>query len=209
MKAFNEDGAEIEVFSADEVKAQTTAAVDAAKKEVEGQYAPKVTELEKELGGAKSALAARAGEFANFRKLSDEAVAKLDEAQRTIYNNGLILEEERKKTADAEKARLETQVDGAIRATAGTDEKLYTKMKSMFGTIAIEATTPEQIQNKIKMVVGAIGATEPDLVASVANFSGGFRPPVTAKAEGESFADTDKGKAFAKDIGLVIPEPKK
>lgn len=209
MKAFDAEGAEIEVYSADEVKAQTTAAAEAAKKEAEGIYAPKVTELEKELGGAKSALAARAGEFANFRKLSDEAVAKLDEAQRTIYNNGLVLEEERKKTADAEKVRLENQINMAIRAKSGTDEKLYTKMKDMFGIIAVEAVTPEAIDNKVKMVLGALGQTEPDLVASVAGFGGSYRPPVTARTEGESFADTATGKNLAKDIGLVIPEDKK
>lgn len=207
IKAFDADDNEIEVYTAADVQAAEVAAAE----KMRGEYAPKVTALETELTGAKSALAQRAGEFANFRKLSDEAVAKLDEAQRTIYNNGLLLQEERDKNAKSEKDRVEKQVDVAIRAKAGTDEKLYTKMKDMFGIIGIEATTPEAIETKVKMVIGAIGVTEPDLVASVAGFSGGsFQPPVVKKEGEAGFGDTPQGKSFANDLGLKIePEKKK
>lgn len=209
----NDEGVEIEVVSAADAKAQaeaaTATAIAATRAEEEAKWKPKVSTLESELGEANTALKARAGEFAQFRKLSDEAVAKLDIAQRTIYENGLALEDERQKNKTADEARRKTEVENSLRATAGTDEKLFDKMKSMWDLVGINAVTPEEIEHKKKMILGAIANTEPNLVASVAGFSGSFKPPVTQRQEGQSFADTDAGKSLAKDIGLVIPEPKK
>ena len=81
----------------------------------------------------------------------------------------------------------------------------------MWSIIGIDAVTPEQMDSKTKMILGAISQTEPDLLASVSGFSNGsFEPPVdknASKTDG-SFADTDKGKAIAADLGLTL-EPKK
>lgn len=207
IKAYDENDNEIEVYSAEELKAAETAAATAAETRMKGEFEPKVKTLETELGSARTALATRAGEFATFRKLSDEAVAKLDEAQRTIYENGLALQAEREKNTKADKERLDKQVDDAIRAKAGKDEKLYTKMKDMFGIIGIEATTPETIETKLKMVVGAIGMAEPDLIAALGSFSGGSFQPPAKKEEGEpTYADTEKGKNLMDEIGLKIPK---
>lgn len=206
MKAFDKDGVEIEVFSAEEHQAGVTAEVT----KIKGEYEPKIEILTTELTGAKTALGERAGEFAQFRKLNAETVAKLSVAERTIYENGLVLHEEREKNKIAEKARYDAQVDSALRAKAGTDEKLFTKMKEMWSIIGVEAVTPEAIENKTKMILGAIGTTEPDLLASVAGFNGGsFAPPKPPQKEGESFADSERGKAGMAELGLKLPEEKK
>lgn len=202
-KAFDKDGNEIDVYTLDEFQA----GVAAETTKIKGEYDPKVKGLETELSEAKTALTARAGEFAQFRKLSDEAVAKLDVAQRTIYENGLALQEEKEKNKKADDERVAGLVDSAIKAKAGGDEKLAVKMKNLWDIIGIDARTPEDIENKTKMVVGAIGSTEPDLVAKVAGFSiGSFAPPGEKNEEEKNFADTAQGQRGMEEIGLKIPK---
>ena len=203
-KLFDEEGKEVEAFLPDEVNAKVTEAVTAK----EAEFTPKIKTLEEELGGAKKALGERANQFAQLRKLTDEQVAKLSEAERVIYENGVALAKKDEERAEADKKAREATVDAVIRGKAGTDEKLFAKMKDMWGVIGIDAVTPEQMEQKTKMIMGAISQTEPDLLASVAGWSGGsFQPPVTKeKKEGESFATTEKGKTIADDLGLALDQ---
>lgn len=206
MKIINDNNEEIEVFTAEEVQVKSAEAV--AAKEVE--FGTVKTKLESDLSDATKALNERAGEFKQFRKLSDEMVSKLSIAEKTIYENGLLLQEEREKTIASDKVRLDSQVTTALRAKAGTDEKLFTKLKGMWDVIGIQATTPEEIERKTLMVLGAIGTTEPDLLAGVAGFSGGsYVPPTQKSSDDKSFADTDAGKAGASMLGLITEVPKK
>lgn len=205
-KAFDGEGNEIEVFTADEHKA----ALDVEVGKVKGEYEPKVQNLTKELGSAKEALTARAGEFAQFRKLSDDQVKELTEKDRIIYENGLALQQERDKNVKAETDRIALNVESAIKAKVGDDEKLAGKVKDMYALIGIEAKTPEEIEKKVLATLGALGQTEPDLVASVAGFSSGsYAPPVTKKEGEPSFADSEAGKRGADELGLKFPEAAK
>jgi len=208
-KLYDSEGAEVEALLPEEVDAKVKEATTA--KETEFNATKKT--LEEELAGAKKSLSERANQFATFRKLNDETVAKLDESQRTIYENGLALSKINEDRIAAEKVAREASVDIAIRAKAGTDEKLVTKMKDMWVVLGIEANTPEQIENKTKMILGAISQTEPDLLASVAGFSNGsYAPPEVpgAKKEDQGFGDTEKGKAGAAFLGLKLePDTKK
>jgi hypothetical protein len=203
MKIINDDGIEIEVYTAEEVQTQI------AQKEAE--FTTVKTTLETELDGAKKALGERAGQFAQFRKLNEETIAKLSVAERTIYENGLALEEARLARETAEKKNYESIIDSTIRAKAGNDEKLVAKMKDMWSIIGIEAQTPDAIENKARMVMGAISTTEPDLLASVSGFSGGSwnNKPDTKINNEKSFADTDVGKAFGAELGLKLDIEKK
>jgi hypothetical protein len=202
MKVTNDAGEEIEVYTAEELQAAVTAK--------EGELTPKLTQAQQDLEEARTALGARATEFSQFRKLNDEQVKKLTIAERTIYENGLALEEERQRREASEKATREAQVDSALRAKVGTDDKLFTKAKEMWAIIGIDPKTPEEVERKVLMVLGAIGTTEPNLVAAVPGFTGGtYIPPVTKKeGEGESFADTEQGKAAAAELGLTLEKPK-
>lgn len=206
MKVTNDEGVEVEVYTADEMKAASEAAVQAKEKE----FTPIKTKLETDLADATKALGERAGEFKQFRKLNDDVVVKLSVAERTIYENGLALQEAREKDEKRTKDDNARLVDTAIRAKVGTDEKLFTKVKDMYSLIGIEATTPEAVERKVLATLGAIGTTEPDLVASVAGFSGGSYIPPVVKKEGEgSFADTEQGKRGAVELGLKLEADKK
>ena len=203
-KLYDESGEEVVgALSADEV----TAKILEVTKAKEDEYTPKLKEKEDELIKAKTALGERANQFATFRKLNDETVAKLTDAERIIYENGLALSKANDDRLAVEKKNQENLVETAIRAKSGTDEKLFNKMKDMWGMIGIEANTPEQIDQKTKMILGAISTTEPNLLASVSGFSNGsYMPPKQGdeKKEGESFADTEKGKKMGEELGLKL-----
>lgn len=199
------NGEEIEVYTAAELEA----AKGEVRTTVEGEYKPQLTAAETEKERLNNLLKDRAEEFKGFRKLRDEDVAKLDVAQRTIYENGLALNEEREKNAKAEKDRKEMVITTAIKGKAGADEKLATKIRSIYDAINVEANTPEEIERRLGMALGAIGASEPDLLANVAGFSGGsYKPPQEVKKD-EGFGATDAGKAAAKELGLILEPPKK
>lgn len=194
----------MEVFTADEV----TAREEAARTAVKGEYEPKLTDLTGKLTEAEKRAAERAGEFAEFRKLRDEDVAKLSEKDRIIYENQVRFDAaEKQRTADAETAQ-KSAVDNAIKAKAGDNAALIEKMTTMWDVIKVDAKTPEQIEAKMLMVLGAISTTTPDLVATVNGFGGGsFQPPSTKK-DGDSFADTEGGKSLGAKLGLKLETPK-
>ncbi len=210
MKIMNDEGQEIEVYTADEVKARETAAADTAVKAKEGEWGKTKADLDAELASAKKALGDRAGEFGQFRKLHDDVVAKLTVAERTIYENQKAMADANEKNEATAKAAREKAIEASIRAKVGTDEKLFGKVKDMYNSINIEANTIEEIEKKTLAALGALGTTEPDLLASVAGFSGGSYVPPTAKKEGEkTFGDTERGKAIAADLGLKLEADKK
>lgn len=199
-------GEEIEVFTATEVSERE----ETARTAIRGEYDPKVKTLEEELSGAKTALGERASEFAQFRKLNDEQVGKLTIAERTIYENGLALDAANNARVLAETATRDAQIDGVIKVKSNGNPELAAKMKEMWAVIGLEATTPELIETKATMVLGALSTTVPDLVATANAFNGGtYTPPQPAKKEGESFADTEQGKLAAAELGLTIEAPKK
>lgn len=210
MKVQNDDGQEVEVYTADEVKTQADAAVATAVAAKETEFSVVKTELEGKLTDAEKRAQERSGEFAQFRKMSDEDKAKLTVAERTIYENGLALAQANEARVAADTAALTERVNRVIKSKAGDNVKLSEKMKEMWPLITIEATTPEQIEAKAQMVLGAISSTVPDLLANVSGFNGGsYLPPQPEKKEGETFADTAAGKGLAGELGLTIEPPKK
>lgn len=204
MKVEGADGEEIEVYTADEVQARETAA--AAAKEAE--YAPKITDLEGKLTDTTKRLNERTGEFAQFRKLNDEQVAKLSEAERINYENTLALQKSEEARVAAETNAQKSLVTTAIKVKAGTNTKLEEEMTKAWELVNVVATTPEEVELKAQMVLGMLSVQQPDLVASANGFNGGFAPPAPPRKEGDSFADTDAGKTLANELGLTL-EPKK
>lgn len=205
MQKIEIDGVETEVYTADEVAAARVEA--AAAKDAE--FAPVKTDLEGKLTEAEKKAAERAGEFAQFRKLNEEQVAKLTIAERTIYENGLRLKEAEDARVATEEAGKKAAIATIITAKANGNAELAAKMTEMWPLITVEAATPEQLEAKAQMVLGALTTSVPNLVAQAAGFTGGaYQPPVVKAKEGESYADTASGKALAAEIGLVIPEQK-
>lgn len=206
MKIENDKGEEIEVYTADEVQAREAAARTA----VEGEYKPKLEDLTGKLTKAEQSAAQRAVEFGQFRKLSEDQVKALSEKDAIIYANQLKFQEMAEADVAAKKLAAETTRDAVIRAKVGTDQKLFDKVKDMYSLIGIEANTTQEIERKVLATLGALGQTEPDLVATISGFNvGSFEPPKQKTDQDKSFADTDAGKAAAKELGLTLEAPKK
>jgi len=202
MNITQEDGSEIEVYTANDVAAKV--------KEKEDEFGKARAQIEAERDEARTALSERAGEFKQFRKLNDDVVKKLTVAERTVYENGLALNDAREKAEAKEKGRIEADVNRVISEKAKNDPKLIEKMKEMWPLMGLAADTPEQMAQKAQAVLGAIGATQPDLVASVAGFTGGsYMPPDATGTEEKGFAETERGKAAASELGLMTEAPKK
>lgn len=187
---------EVELYTADEVAA--------AKAEVENQYKPKLEEATTKLTEADKRAAERAGEFKQFRELNEKQVADLSEKDRILYENTKVIKEGQELLAAERNKGIQSQVDAAIAAKAGGNEKLAARMKDMWSMIAIEANTPESIAQKAAMVLGALSTTEPDLVASVGTFSGAAMPPGDNPTGEKNFADTERGKAAAAELGIKL-----
>jgi hypothetical protein len=208
-KLYDSEGTEVTAYLPEELDTKVSEAVKAK----ETEFSTKEKTLQEELAGAKKALGDRAEQFSQFRKLNDEQKAKLTEVERINYENTLALNKQQEERAEFEKKNKENMIESVIRSKAGTDEKLFTKMKGMWEIFGVEANTPEQMEQKSRMILGAIGQSEPDLLASVAGFSNGsFAPPPVAgekKEEDKTFADTPKGKAIANELGLKLEPDKK
>lgn len=203
-KIEDDNGDEIEVYTAEEMKAATEAAI----KTKEEEFGKTKIQIEAERDEAKKALGERTTEFGQFRKLKDEAVEKLSVAERTLYENQKYMAEDKEKREKEEKDKIEKQVDATIRSKVGTDEKLFEKVKNLYSTIGIDATTPEEIEKKTLMSMGALNISEPNLLASIGFSGGSFTPPGEKKDDDKSFADTDRGKQGAGELGLKL-EPDK
>jgi hypothetical protein len=142
--------------------------------------------------------------------LSEEQVAKLDEKDRIIYENQVQIKNGVDQRIADVAAAQKVVVTNAIKAKAGDNTKLVEKMTEMYDLIGVKAETPEQIEAKVLMTLGAIGTSTPDLVATVAGFAGGsYAPPVVVGNEGKSYADSPEGKAGANELGLTLEAPKK
>lgn len=183
---------EIEVYTATEVQERETA----ARATVEGEYKPKLEEATTKLTEAQKRASDRAGEFSNLRTLTEEQKAKLSDVERALV-------EANESRAKESEQRHEAEVNSAIRARIGTNDKAFEKAKEMWGLVSLAEGTPEQIEQKVLAVIGAVGTTQPDLLAGISGLSGSFVPPAP-KEDGKTFAETERGKAIANDLGLKL-----
>lgn len=206
----NDKGEDVEVFTAEDVAAREATTRTA----VENEWKPKV-QAEVDL---RTAAEKRADDKAvqlsqqrtTFEKLSEEQLTKLSDAERIIYNNQKIMADSAEREAATAKTAKENAVAAAIRAKVGTDQKLFDKAKDMYAILGLDDSSQEGIEKRVIASLGALGSTEPDLLAG-AGFSGGsFVPPVEVKKDGDkTFADSDQGKAGAAELGIILEAPKK
>lgn len=209
-KTIELDGAEVEVYTAEEVQASKEAAAQEARTAADAEWTPKLTEATTKLTDTEKRLQERTGEFNNFRKLNEDQVAKLSEAERTIYENGLALQKANDDRVAAETRNQKDAIANVIRSKAGTNAELQKKMEEMWPIIGIEATTSEQLEYKALAVMGAISTTSPNLIAGVAGFTGSYAPPGAGDEEKKGFGETERGQAIADALGLKTkPDEKK
>lgn len=199
MQKVEINGEPVDVYTA----AERDADIAAAKKEVTDSFNPKLTEAEKEKTRLEELLAIRSGEIKGIRKLSDDAVSKLTAAERVIYENGIEIAEANKRADDSKKAAHESAIISTIRTKVGNDEKLYTEAKKMYDILGLTDNTPDEMNVRVDAAIGALGRTQPDLLAAAGMGGGRFEPPVR-EAGAKSYAETEQGKQGAAELGIQL-----
>lgn len=193
------DGQEIEVWTAEEVAAREAA----AKESVSTELNTKLTEAEKEKARLEGLLSERAGEFKQFRKLTEEQEGKLSKSEREKYEIQKQLNEANESINSLKTEREQDRIDAVIRAQCGNDKALFDKTKDMYAKINLPASTPEEIAARVRAAFGAIAPSEPNVAAFLASTAGNghYQPPQALNAQNAPDPRIVQG---AKELGLKI-----
>lgn len=173
----NEDTGEDEVlYSAEEIEAQKTEAIETYKKENPGN-AEEVGKLQKELDDAKEALKKAGDKDQNFGQLRD----KVDKLEKEM--------DERVKRGVEQTVTKQTS-DNAIKALAGSDTELEKKIRFHFDNSlkGVVPSTPEEANKKAQDAYLLATGQKPDIQPGAGNAfgssgGGGFRQPQQKKSD--------------------------
>ena len=202
MQKVEIDGKEVEVYLASEVTERETA----AKAAVEAEWKPKVDDLTTKYEKAVADGRSKSKSIADFKELTDSQYAKLDEVQKTLYDNQKLIADQGKVISEIDQKTYESAVAAGIARVVGADKATQEKVKAMYDAINLEDDTPEKIETRARAALGALGGSQPDLLSSLGFVGGGWqsKPNETKAKEGDTFADTDAGRAAARELGLKI-----
>lgn len=194
MKVKQEDGTEIEVFTADEVAAREQAAVQAQVKPLQDQLAAKQEELNK--------LTNKDMNFGNLREAKENLERQIGELKTQIESG-------QKTVADqVNKGILEARTNEAITRLSGGDKEVADKIKFHFNRLQDAADTPEAAEKKLRdAYILATGQPNDGVSVAQAFGSGGGAPPavnagVTEKKK-ETAAAVDRNPAVAANLGIT------
>ncbi len=179
----NDQGEDIEVFSAEEVAQQA----ELKAKEVEEKY-------QAELKAKDEHYAEKLDQFVKAKKgieTKDDALeAKLEEIKK-------IAEEANMKVTQAEASKVETIKNFYLNQTVGGNEELNTKLKEAYDMINMPATNDAEIALRVQMAANMIGVSS--VAAPNISFSGGMAP--TFKPADSAKADADY-ETYKKEFGI-------
>lgn len=183
----NDDGVEIEVFTADEVKAAT----EAGKKELEGVVETK----EKELADLKKLNVERANNFSRYSKMSEDEKKAYDanttELLKRDEEKAIELDQIKAKLAEKEVTERDFTKTNALKSIYGDKEDIK---KTLEENYAILAGMPETNETEINARVAK--------AAKLAGITLDTRNPLFASMTGEapqhkdnkSYVETPDGK---------------
>lgn len=159
MKVKQEDGTEIEVFTADEVAAQNATAV----KEAE--------DAKKALAEANEALAKANDKDANFKALREQKEAAEKKATES--------EEKVKNLTSAVLTELSMrQINDRIKVLAGGDDELEKKIKFNLDRIKTTGGTPDELEKNLADALILSGVSKSSALGGAISSVGG---PITVK----------------------------
>lgn len=162
-KFIDTEGNEVEAFT----QAELDAKIDETKKAIEGEYAPKLESVQKDLDDTKVALSKLQNKDFNFRKLeelNDEERKKLSAQELELMQRQEKLEKEQEDfRKQSEEAIIKRKMDTETRLFkkyVGTDKELGEKVKFHYDRLTDKAETEEEIEKKLQ---DAIRLARPEL----------------------------------------------
>lgn len=180
VKTLNEDGDEVEYYTADELAAERSARETAE---------ARIGELTNDLVSIKRG---HKEEVRRLAEMSEEEKGKLTNEQ--IQNMARIeqLEDNRKKDLESAKERM-------MSAIAKNDQKVLEKIKEKYALVQMPESTVEEIASRLNSVAtwaySELGMTVNNPIAPV--LPGGGNPPIITNVDDKPFSDTEKGKEVA------------
>lgn len=214
MKVKNENGEEIEVFTAEEVDAkvkgveqqkdaETLKKVDEIKIEYEGKIAPlsdslkklevEKTDLEAKLNGGD---AGQQGNFKTLKEALDKKTAEIDDLKKGI---------DEMKSGQVAQTR-----DTLVKKFAGKDDELAKKIKEHFDTTlaSMPGTNTEEIAKKVEAAAKLASDTEGfDPLGMARMGAGGYGD--TKNYDGSETDFTPREKALGGKLGITDADYKK
>lgn len=202
MKITNDEGEDIEVFTAEERDAFVATAVEQKVGETKVEYETRLKEREE--------YHAQQGTNAGaLRKMNEEQLKELSAKDRIIYDNQVALEAANTARATAEGKIVTDRLEAQIKLKANGDADVEKKIRDNLQYIAIDPVTPEQVDTKVAMALGVVFQQQPDIMAMAAAHGGTVYPGgVKPEEKKEDFADTERGKAIAAAHGFIVTPPK-
>lgn len=201
----NEEGEDVEVFTAEERDTYANTIVEQKVGETK-------TEYEKRIADREEYYKQQGNNAGQLRRLNEEALTKLSDTERALYDNQIKLEEEQRARTEMENQIIARQIDDEVKKKANGDASVEKKIRDNLQLVNIDARTPEQVVAKVNFAFGAVIQQSPDLLAMAASsggggspFPSGNQPPAPEK---KNYADTPEGKAVADQFGFIIDKPK-
>ena len=204
MKIMNDEGEEIEVFTAAERDAHANTLIEAKVGETTKEFEARIKEEDE-------AYALQRDRVGGLIQLTETQKAKLTDNEKVIYANQERVEADRVKVETDTKTHWDNEVEKEIKAKANGNADLEAKMRANLAFINIDARSAEQVAAKVALARGGVFEQNPDLLAVAGGFSGtvypGGQKPTEKK---ESFADTPKAQQIAGQFpGWDLSDPTK
>lgn len=198
-----EDGTEIEVFTADEIEAQKQEAIEAYKSE-NPDKTDELTALQEELAKKEEALekSKNAGaNFANLRKAKEEAEKKLEDVLKGVDDKiGKVKNE-------VFEGVMKDHYNDTLKALAGEDAETLKKIEYHYKRLGDPVTTKSEMSNKLKDAFLLATKKETDDALNTSVLSSGGVGRLNIKPQGQKLSDVEK--SVAGKLGLSEADLKK
>lgn len=191
MPIYDENGEEMEgALPPDEAKA--------LKEELEAK-AQELKEKSERLQGLES----KDMNFRRLEQMTEAEKSKLTEKETELMKRQEALEDQQR---SFENKQIESIKEYAIKNLVGEDAELREKILEKYKSIAGEAKTPEEISERVADAF-AMARRKNESINPLAAVMG--VPGSAPKQKSGNFADTDAGKALAKELGMSFVNEKK
>lgn len=192
IKVENEDGKEIEAYTAEEVEA----AKEAAKKEVADVNLKAIADKDIEIARLNKISAEKTENFKKYNQMTDDEKKAYDaNTTELLKRNDLTqaeLEEVKTKLAEKETKEKEYTKNSILKGLHNNDEKTKKTIEDNYSYLAgMPESTPEEIAARAGAAARLAGIQVDPRNPLYSAFSGEAPKP---KEEGKEFSDTDKGK---------------
>lgn len=201
IKVVQDDGTEVEAYTADEVTARETAKAEEAKaavrKQVEDEFGAKLSEKDQEIETQRRLIQSKGKSIDDLKKIAEDKEQKFSETERTLAQLQLDAQQRIEQAEGEKKASLDRKRAALISEVSGGNKEIEKKLTDNYALINLAETDEDSIKARLQ---SAMKLTE-GVAAQSFTFSGSGAAPVT-KPKADNFAETEKGQKIYKRFGF-------